>query len=130
MSTASISYLQLDANNDPIFANGTSLVGAEAVGQALLTRLNLFLGEWWENLRLGLPVFQVILGQLGSPRGLAAMTQAVQVVAEGTPYVTQITKNDLNFVNGVLTFTIIAQTVFGPVTVDSNQPGQSASITT
>lgn len=130
MSTASISYLQLDANNDPIFANGTSLVGAEAVGQALLTRLNLFLGEWWENLRLGLPVFQVILGQLGSPRGLAAMTQAVQVVAEGTPYVTQITKNDLNFVNGVLTFTIIAQTVFGPVTVVSNQPGQSASITT
>ena len=127
MSTPSISYLMLDANNDPIFTANTALTGANAVAQAILTRLNLFLGEWWENLNLGLPVFQLILGQLGSQKGLAAMQLAVQQVVEGTVYVTKSTNIQVSFVNGRLSFTVTAQTVFGPVTV-SNLPGLSAAI--
>jgi len=101
---SSISYLQLDSLNDPVFANGTSLTGAAAVQQAVLTRLNLFLGEWWENLNLGLPVFQVILGQLASPRGQAAMQLAIQQNIQGAPYVTSVGKVTTAFVNGQFKF--------------------------
>jgi len=37
------------------------LLEAEATIQAIVTRLNLLLGEWWENLDEGLPLFEEIL---------------------------------------------------------------------
>ena len=77
MAMPSLSYLMLDSGYDPVFADGTSLTGTQAVAQAIMTRLKLFFGEWWENLALGLPVFQSMLGQLGSQRGLAAINLAV-----------------------------------------------------
>jgi hypothetical protein len=126
-STPSLAYLALDAYNDPVFADGTSLTGADAVAQAIFTRLNLFLGEWFESLNLGLPVFQQMLGQLGSQQGLAAMRLAVIQNVIGGPYVTAVTSAQVNFVNGALTFTVSAQTVFGPVTI-SNLPGADAVI--
>jgi hypothetical protein len=125
MST--ISYLQLDTDYDPVFANGTALIDAQAVSQAILTRLKLFLGEWWENLNLGLPAFQKILGQLGSQRGISAMQLAIQQVITGTPYVTGVSNVVVSFVGGKLTYKATAQTVFGAVTV-SNLPALSAVI--
>jgi hypothetical protein len=125
MST--ISYLALDADNDPIFADGTSLTDGQAVNQAVLTRLRLFFGEWWENLTLGLPVFQLILGQLASQRGLNAMQAAVQQVISGTPYVTSVTSVQVSFNNGQFGFTAVVQTAFGPQKI-SNLPGASAAL--
>jgi hypothetical protein len=101
--SASIQYLLLDSDYDPVFDASASLTGTYAVAQAIDTRLKLFLGEWWENRNLGLPVFQVILGQLGSTQGLAAMTLAVQQNIQGT------------FTNGRLAITYTAQTQFGTV---------------
>ena len=37
--------------------------GNEAVAQAIKTKILLFYGEWWENLGLGIPMFQSIIGQ-------------------------------------------------------------------
>lgn len=37
------------------------LTDADAVTQSILTRLNLLLGEWWEDLDEGLPLFEEIL---------------------------------------------------------------------
>ena len=125
MST--ISYLALDADNDPIFADGTSLTDGAAVNQAVLTRLRLFFGEWWENLTLGLPVFQLMLGQLASQRGLNAMQAAVQQVISGTPYVTSVTSVQVSFNNGQFGFTAVVQTAFGPVSI-TNLPGASAAL--
>ena len=126
-SASSITYLPLDANNDPDFNPMNSLSGVEAVAQAILTRLNLFLGEWWEDLNRGLPVFQKMLGQLASKRGLAAMTLAVQQNVAGTPYVIQPVTVVTAFNAGALAFKVTANTVFGIVTV-TYQPGQSAGI--
>ena len=126
MST--ISYLQLDSSNDPIFAGGTSLTDAAAVQQAVLTRLNLFLGEWWENLKLGLPVFQVILGQLASQRGQAAMQLAIRQNIEGAPYVISVTKVETIFIDGAFKFSAVYTTAFGTFTVSSNLPALSAAI--
>ena len=126
MST--IAYLQLDAQNDPIFADNTALTDAAAVEQAVLTRLNLFLGEWWENLNLGLPVFQVILGQLASQRGQSAMQLAIRQNIQGAPYVTSVGKVTTSFVNGQFKFQADYTTAFGTSTVASQLPALSAAI--
>jgi len=128
MSTSPIiSYLALDAQNDPVFAPGTALTNGDAVAQIILTRLNLFMGEWWENLNLGLPVFQQMLGQLASQTGLAAMRLSVQQLVAGVPYVTAVTSVSTSFKGGALQFTVTAQTAFGPVTV-TNAPGAYAAV--
>ena len=129
MATPSLSYLMLDSGYDPVFADGTSLTGTQAVAQAIMTRLKLFFGEWWENLALGLPVFQSMLGQLGSQRGLAAINLAVQQNILGTPYVTGVVDVTTSFPNGQFRFTATATTAFGQVTV-SNVPGAGASLET
>jgi hypothetical protein len=129
MSTAApvIQYLKLDAQYDPIFDPTQTLSNLDAVAQAILTRLNLFLGEWWENLAVGLPVFQSMLGQLGSKTALNAMQLAVQQNVAGTPYVISVTAITVTFIDGQFNFTASANTVFGPVTV-SNAPGLQASL--
>lgn len=118
-TTPTIQYLRLDSSNDPIFDPTANLTDIDAVAQAILTRLRLFLGEWWEDTSLGLPTFQLILGQLGSAQGLAAMTLAVQQNIEGGPYVTGTDKLAVSFSEGVLAVTGTAYTVFGPVAVNT-----------
>lgn len=127
MAAPTIQYLRLDAQNDPIFDPTASLTDVDAVAQAILTRLNLFLGEWWEDLNYGLPVFQQILGQLGSQQGLAAMTLAVQQNVEGAPYVTSVATPLVDFSAGRLSISVTAQTQFGLVSV-STTPALAASL--
>ncbi len=129
-TTPTIQYLQLDAANDPIFDPNANLTDLEAVTQAILTRLRLLYGEWWEDVTLGLPVFQSILGQLGTPQGLAAMTLEVQQNIEGGPYVTGVGNVTVAFVDGALTITADAQTQFGPVTINTAPALGAAGITT
>jgi hypothetical protein len=126
MSTPSFAYLALDSVNDPIFADGTSLTGAAAVQQSIVTRLNLFLGSWWGDTSIGLPVFQQMLGQLGSARGIAAMNLAVQQNVEGGPFVTSAVCTS-TFNNGQLGIQVVAQTAFGTITLNY-VPGLAASL--
>ena len=114
-SAPTIQYLQLDGYYDPSFDMSSVLTDAVAVAQSIQTRLNLFLGEWWEDLTLGLPVFQSMLGQLGSPQGQAAMQLAVQQVIQGTPYVTSVVSTSITFENGQLGVQYTVQTAFGQV---------------
>lgn len=129
MSTApTIQYLQLDSTYDPIFDPTSNFVDTYAVNQAIMTRLRLFLGEWWENLALGLPMFQAILGQLGSQQGLTAMALAVQQNIEGAPYVTNVTNVAVKFQDGILSITATAQTQFGPIAVSTAPALNSAGL--
>jgi hypothetical protein len=112
---ATIQYLQLDAGYDPIMDPTACLTDAAAVAQAIQTRLNLFLGEWWADLTLGLPVFQSMLGQLGSPQGLAAMQLAIQQTIQGTPFVTSVTNTAVSFKSGQLAVVYTVQTAFGVI---------------
>mgnify|MGYP001125351219 CR=1 FL=1 len=61
-------YRRLDANGDYVFGQGRSqfISGSEAVAQAVITNLKLLLGEWWEDVNNGLPLWQSILGIPGS----------------------------------------------------------------
>jgi len=128
MATApTLLYLQLDAAYDPIFDVTASLTNLDAVTQAIQTRLNLWLGEWWERLNDGLPVFQQMLGQLGSAQGLAAMELSIQQRIQDTPYVTSASVS-ASFTNGVLKVNYTATTQFGTVTGSTAvPPGLSAA---
>lgn len=127
-TTPIIQYLQLDTKNDPIFDPTANLMDAYAVNQAIMTRLRLLLGEWWEDTSIGLPLFQVILGQLGSKQGLAAMSLAVQQNIEGAPFVTSVNNVNVKFVDGVLSITATAYTQFGPVAINTAPALNTASL--
>lgn len=58
-------YRQLDENEDYYMGMGSStgvVERTDAVAQAILTRLRLYLEEWWEDQSEGLPYFQSIAG--------------------------------------------------------------------
>jgi len=60
-----LKYRTLDENGDYTFGHEQFLVGREGVAQAIMTRLYLLRGEWWENIEDGLPLFEEILGAYG-----------------------------------------------------------------
>jgi hypothetical protein len=126
----SASYLALDNVYDPVFDPGASLVDAYAVAQDVKTRLNMFMGEWWENLNLGLPMFQTILGQAATAKGLTAMQLAVQTVILGTQYVSGINSLSVQFNQDTLALSISASvtTVFGVAPLNLNVPGLQAAL--
>ena len=45
------------------YGKGNFYDGNEAVAQAIKTKVLLFYGEWWEDLGMGIPMFQSIIGQ-------------------------------------------------------------------
>lgn len=61
-------YRKLDKNGDYVFGNNSYdyIEKDEAIAQAIKTKLYLFYGEWWEDISLGLPMFQSILGQVSN----------------------------------------------------------------
>lgn len=123
---ATFAYLLLDSDYDPVFDTGAQLTGSAAVAQAILTNLRLFLGEWWENLNIGLPVFQVMLGQPGSQRTLNAAELAIRQQIEATPYVVQTQSVVVGYVNGLLSFTATVLTAFSAVPVTVSYPAGSS----
>jgi hypothetical protein len=114
-----ITYLQLDADGDPILNPAASLTDKDAVRQAILTRLLLFQGEWWEDLNEGTPWFQTILGTRVTPNNQQVMTQALAARITGTPYVTAIQNLDVAFdpVARKFSFSATVQTAFGTVSI-------------
>lgn len=65
-------YRMLDKDGDYVLGQGKSqfLSGSEAVAQAIVTHIKLLLGEWWEDVNQGTPLFQSILGKPGSEEHL------------------------------------------------------------
>ena len=57
-------YRKLDGNGDYTFGRRNAFYSdAEAVAQAVKTRLLLLKGEWWENILDGTPFVQEVAGQ-------------------------------------------------------------------
>ena len=88
MST--IRVRKLDSNYDPVYGNGQDdyIFDIYAVAQIIKSRLKLWLAEWWEDQKEGLPMTQKILGKMGTSKAIA--DQAIQKRIVGTPYVTGI----------------------------------------
>lgn len=57
---------RLDSNGDYVFGNnfGDFIDGKEAIAQSIRTKVMLMSGEWWENISIGIPFFESILGNV------------------------------------------------------------------
>ena len=88
------------------------------------------MGEWWENLQIGLPLFQSMIGSSGSPTNQQGVMLVIQQTILGCPYVLQIV--DFTFTHNTETlasyFTATVATSFGNLVV-TNAPGSSAQVT-
>ena len=132
---ASLLYLRLDSANDVVWIPTSALQDADAVRQAIQTKLLLFEGEWWENLNLGLPMFQSILGSAGSVSNQNKIKLLItqQIVgtpnSPGVPFVSAVTDIVLTFdpISRRVVYQATVLTAFGPVTV-TNAPASFASI--
>ena len=73
-------YRRLDDNGDYIFGQGNAefLSGVEAVAQAIITHIKLLLGEWWEDVDNGTPLWQSILGTPGTESNLLSIDNIIK----------------------------------------------------
>lgn len=126
-----ITVRQNGANNDPLAGNGQGnfISDLAAVTQIIATRLKFLQGEWWEDLTLGFPLFQSMLGQSGSAKQQQAVLLLIQQQILSTPFVLSISNiaSTFNGGNRFFTFSCVVQTQFGTLTV-TNAPATSASV--
>lgn len=117
---ATITVRALGPNYDPLYGNAQSnfLTDIDAVAQIIGTTLRLFRGEWWENLSVGTPMFQSILGQPGASN-TAAISAILQNVILSVPYVTSISNISCTYANRALAFSCTVLTQFGTIQVSN-----------
>lgn len=117
-------YRMLDEGGDYVFGRGKHayLEGAEAVAQAIKTRLLLLYAEWWEDREDGLPLWERILGSSGSDENLRAVDAIFTERISGTKGVIAITWYNSSFDRDArkYSFQAVVQTLYGTVLVSSN----------
>ncbi len=110
---ASVAW-SLDSNHDMHLAgSGFAIVrDADYVTQAIKTKLQLYQGEWFLNLKKGVPWFQEIFVAPADVGRAGALIQAEILAVEGVQY---LSKYDNTFDAGIreLTITFDAVTDFG-----------------
>lgn len=87
-------YRKLSADNDYTFGNGQLNFYRDepaAVGQAVETRLLLFLGEWYLDISAGTPYLQGILGKFSKERADGTIQQQVLGTTTDNPNVQAVT---------------------------------------
>ena len=119
---ATVTYEKNDENGDIIFTDGDpiQLTDNDAVAQMVLTRLRLFKGEWWENLKDGTPMFNdEVVGGAGGVNGVAAKAALIRARIAGTPYVTGLLNENFSYdsVSRKMNYSCTVITQFGSVTV-------------
>jgi hypothetical protein len=117
--TPTITVRQLNTANglrDPMRGQGLSnfLSDIDAVAQIITQKILLFLGEWWESLSIGTPMFQSILGVANTSAGVGLILRT-QILA--TPYVTDVQNLTVNYsgTTRAYTFSATVITSFGPL---------------
>lgn len=108
-------YRRLSPTGDYMFGFGNTsfLAGAQAVSQAIQTKLKLFQGECWEDLNEGLPFFQSIAGNTDR----SAIDLLVKARIQETPNVRSITSFQSAITDRKYSATATVNTTFGIVTV-------------
>jgi hypothetical protein len=131
-TTPTIMVQKLGPNNDPVEQNGASvfLTDIDAVAQIILTRLRLLLGEWWEDLSIGFPLFQSLIATSGSSQNQKTVMALIQQTITTSPFVLGIVSFSYTFTSGgrATKFVCVVNTSFGTLTV-TNAPGSSAQVT-
>lgn len=109
-------YRKLTGSGDYTFGGNQNdfYSGADAVAQAIYTSLKLLQGEWWEDTSQGVPLFQSILGQPGTPENRRAVDMLMQEAILGVPGVQQVTDFASSYAGRTYTITsCTVQTQYG-----------------
>ncbi len=127
-------YRRLDSNHDYMFGKGKddylvdSTGNPNAIAQAIKTRLLLFLGEWWEDQKDGLPLWQKILGTRNNEAVINRLitTRIKGLVlpdgSYGVKSVSQVTSSyDVN--SRAYSFSCAVDTTFGKLVVTNKDQG-------
>ncbi len=111
-------YRQLTSTGDYTLGQGNLnyIEKQDAVSQAVKTRLKLLLGEWWEDLEDGLPLFQVILLQRDNEEGKQTIDLLVQERILGTRHVTGISRFQSEITGREYQAKAVIDTEFGQIT--------------
>jgi hypothetical protein len=120
-TTPTILVQQNDANNDPIEGpNGPVFIAdLDAVAQIIYTTLRLLLGEWFQNLTIGFPLFQSLIGASGSPTDQAGVMLIIQQIVDFS--------FEFNSATMASTFSAVVSSAFGNIVI-TNAPGSSAQV--
>lgn len=113
-------YRRLSPINDYQFGRGLQdfCQDADAVGQAVKTRLLLLKGEWWENIEDGLPLFQNILGS--RTKDIDGVDLIIRERIVGTQGVTNINfyQSDLDNITRIFKINCEIETIYGNTEVE------------
>ena len=112
-------YRKLDKDGDYVFGSGSSdfLVNSpEAVAQAILTRLQLWLGEWFADTSDGTGWKQAILGR--QPENLYEMTLRQRVLETQGVSSIESFASDLNRNTRQLTVSMTINTIYGSTEIN------------
>jgi hypothetical protein len=128
-------YRRLDSTWDMCFGRGNadylvdSVENPEAVAQAIKTRMLLFTGEWWMNIRDGLPLWQKILGQRVTNKSIIDRILVDRIRGLKLPNnikaITNIsnTSSTLDGDTRAYSFSCVVDTVYGKVVVTNADQG-------
>lgn len=115
-------YRKLTPDGDYMFGHGMNdfYVDGQAVGQAVKTRLKLLYGEWWEDLTLGVPMFQGIIGRRGTPANVKTAELIISDAIKGTEGVVSIhaLNVDYNSVTRRMSYRATIQTEYSTVDIE------------
>lgn len=116
-------YRKLSPTGDYTFGFNADdfYTGTEAVAQAIYTALKLKQGEWWEDTQRGLPLFQQILAQAGTPEHQHAVDMLVQETILKVPGVQAIAAFQSYYADRQYTFNATIQSVYGDVVLKEVQ---------
>ena len=126
-------YRSLDENGDYVLGRRDHfLSGREAVAQAIKTRILLLLGEWWENVEDGLPLFEKILATFQGNEGLVGVDLTLSERIVGTQGVLRILQFDssLNPSTRVYSASCVVDTEYGLVELTIGGRGAENSVKT
>lgn len=113
-------YRRFDSNGDYTFGNnnGSFLNGVEAIAQAIKTKVMLFSSEWWEDISIGIPMFESILGNVSSENDNMTYTLLITKRIKEIEEVIEVKNVKVVNSNRKLSFEIDVLTTEGEITVE------------
>lgn len=113
-------YRKLTADGDYSFGHNQNdfISDVGAVAQAIRTSLLLLEGEWWEDLSIGLPLFQNILGMPGTPDNVQAADLLIQGVISNVDGVRRIKEFESSYQSRSYKMQCTVETIYGELTIE------------
>lgn len=113
-------YRRLDSNGDYVFGNNELdyISGKEAIAQAIQTKIKLYYQEWWENISIGIPMFQSIVGKVANQN--LKMTASLLLIDRIKEVEGVISVKNVQVIvdNRVISFEIEVETSYGDVDIN------------